>query len=217
MSGHHWTEAETAQFRAMCADGASSRAIAEALGRSLGSIGTRRRTLGLLQSDTARTANVIAGMARVDPAVFRAIGSKAGKTGWTKERRAKARRLMKARMKRPKMQNAGNAVIAANPEIIARRTAAMVETKIGWCPLPYRDERRRLVKNFGSCAADRMIREQIAADKRRASEAEAAANGWSMKFQAELERARAGAPIIEIPRMRRAPPDYSPMGGSLNF
>lgn len=212
-----WTDAEIATMRAMHAEGASTRAMAVALDRTVGSIASRRRVLGLLQDEAARLANIAKGLRQLPPEVLSARGRKAGKSGWTAERRKRARRRMKNRMSRPIMKNKGNATILANPEIIIRRTEARMQTILGWCPLEYRDERRRLVKCFGRAEADRMIRETIARDKRRASEAEAAANGWSMEFQAELERARAGATIIEVAPMRRAPPEYSPMGGTLNF
>jgi hypothetical protein len=204
-------------MRVMHAAGASSRAMADALDRTVGSIASRRRVLGLLQDEAARLANIAKGISQLSPEVLSARGRKAGKSGWTAERRKRARRRMRNRMRRPIMKDKGNAVILANPEIVVRRTEARMQTILGWCPEQYRADRRILVKKLGRAEADRIIREQIATDKRRASEAEAKANGWSMAFQAELERARAGAALIDVPPMPRAAPEYSPMGGSLNF
>jgi hypothetical protein len=97
------------------------------------------------------------------------------------------------------------------PEVVARRSNAARETRLGWCPVEYRQDYLDLLrkKHIKAIDAKRMILAEIAAKK----VPEAPALPMLTSFERAMELVRNGADIIEVrPFNRRADPTYT-LGG----
>lgn len=216
-----WTADDEATLRAMVAVGASIRDVAAALDRTRGAVRQRAMQMAV-RFDKEATRRRLSEQRKQQwqQPELRAKFIAGMKAAITPERRAKSAALFWANDIHAK---GVAAVKAEGPEARARRrktlekaTQVRLERQMGWCPDAYRPlYREMMATQCGAAAARKHVEAKIAADRRAASEAEAAANGWSLQFQMELERVRAGAAIIERRAIGSKSYDYSLIGGAL--
>lgn len=197
MKGRPWTEAELTLAKQMRLLGHTNRSIAEKLGRSFKALenklyghrkGRECSTCGVAILNVATTglcrpcylakhnadpqirARIVAGnAANPDMAAGGAARKIAGRKGSiTRWSNPEYRERMTAVFKEKVMHrgSAPDVVAARDWEAVGR---AVSETRLAWCPPEYRSAYRELTrKMLGAGEAKRIIKEQIAADRKRA-------------------------------------------------
>lgn len=207
-----WTNHEIARLREILAADGTYVTAAAALYRSVNSVRKRAVCLGLRVSPQARAAQQRAmSTAKWQDPNYRQRQQAGCKRGW--EGNEARRAATSERSKRVQaMQKCAEKTRDRRSEISRKALATRFKDHLAWCPPDYREERRRLIRNghLPAAEADRIIRAKIDADREQSIEAKAAANGWSVDFQRQLERVAAGQARV-VPALRLSRPASADM------